>query len=217
VNGASYRGPYVAPESLATLFGCALDRVIEVQVTDATGTSAAARIIAATFTQLNLVLPRGLAPGPAMLTAKRGDLGMALAQAHVESAAPALFTASATGEGAPAAVALRVTPDGSRITMPVAACGESGCLPVGIDLGGPEDRTYLLLFGTGIRFAGQARLSVRANGVELPILGCAAQSEYAGLDQVNVELPRTLSGAGAVELQLAIDGKLANPVVIHIK
>jgi uncharacterized protein (TIGR03437 family) len=84
-----------------------------------------------------------------------------------------------------------------------------------IDLGGPEDRTYLLLFGTGIRFAGQARLSVRANGVELPILGYAAQSEYAGLDQVNVELPRTL--AGAVELQLAIGGKLANPVTTLIK
>ena len=217
VNGASYRGPYVAAESLATLFGCALDRVIEVQVTDATGTSAAARIIAATFTQLNLVLPRSLAPGPAVLTARRGSPDLAQASVHIETAAPAIFTSSATGEGAPAALALRVMPDGSRSTTPVAECGESGCHPLEIDLGGPEDRTYLLLFGTGIRFAGQARLSVRANGVELPILGYAAQSEYAGLDQVNVELPRTLSGAGAVELQLAIDEKLANPVVIHIK
>ncbi len=86
-----------------------------------------------------------------------------------------------------------------------------------VGLGGPRDRTYLLLFGTGIRFAGQARLTVRANGVELPILGYAAQSEYAGLDQVNVELPRTLAGAGVVELQLALDGKLANPVVVLLK
>jgi uncharacterized protein (TIGR03437 family) len=217
VNGASYRGPYVAPESLATLFGCALDGVTKVQVTDATGASAAARIIAATSTQLNLVLPRSLAPGPAVLTARRGDLVPAQASAHIETAAPAIFTSSATGEGAPAALALRVAPDGSRSTTPVADCGESGCHPLEIDLGGPQDRTYLLLFGTGIRFAGQARLSVRANSVELPILGYAAQSEYAGLDQVNVELPRALAGAGAVELQLAIDGKLANPVVIHIK
>jgi uncharacterized protein (TIGR03437 family) len=114
-------------------------------------------------------------------------------------------------------VALRVTPDGSRINMPVAACGESGCRPAPIDFGSPEDRTYLLLFGTGIRFAGQARLSVRANGVELPILGYAPQAEYVGLDQVNVELPRTLAGAGEVEVQLAIDGKLANPVTILLK
>jgi hypothetical protein len=34
---------------------------------------------------------------------------------------------------------------------------------------------------------------------------------------VNVELPRTLAGAGAVELQLAIDGKLANPVTVLLK
>jgi len=212
VNGASYRGPYVAPESLATFFGCGLEGVTEVRATDATGVSAAARILAASSTQVNLVLPRGLASGPAVLTARRGDLELAAAQAHVEAAAPAVFTAGATGEGAPAAVALRVRPDGTRITMPAAACGESGCLPAPIDLGGPEDRTYLLLFGTGIRFAGQARLSVRIAGVEVPVLGFAAQAEYGGLDQVNVELPLRLAGAGPVEVQLAIDEKLANPV-----
>ena len=218
VNGASYRGPYVAPESLATLFGCALEGVSEVQLTDATGFPAAARIIAATSRQLNLVLPRGLSPGPAILRVRRGHIDAdLLAPAYIETVAPAIFTSSGTGEGVPAALAVRVTPDGSRIDMPVAGCGESGCHPLEIDLGGPQDRTYLLLFGTGIRFAGQARLSVRANSVDLPILGYAAQSEYAGLDQVNVELPRTLSGVGAVELQLAIDGKLANPVTILIK
>ncbi len=217
VNAASFRGPYVAPETLATLFGCTLDGATEVLVTDATGSSASARILAATSTQVNLVLPRNLVPGPAVLAAKHGGLDIAQASAQIETAAPAIFTSSATGEGAPAAVVLRVAPDGSQSTTPVARCDDSGCRPLEIDLGGPRDRTYLLLFGTGIRFAGQARLTVRANGVELPILGYAAQSEYAGLDQVNVELPRTLAGAGVVELQLALDGKLANPVVVLLK
>lgn len=217
VNAASFRGPYVAPGSLATLFGCALDGVTAVQLNDSTGPLASARIIAATSTQLNLVLPPGLAPGPVILKVKRADVDVTQAPAHVESTAPAIFTSSATGEGPPAALAMRLTPDGSRHYQLAAECDASGCRPLEIDLGGPEDRTYLLLFGTGIRFAGQDRLSVRANGVELPVLGYAAQSEYAGLDQVNVELPRTLAGAGVTELQLAIGEKLANPVVINIK
>ena len=38
------------------------------------------------------------------------------------------------------------------------------------------------------------------------------QGSFDGLDQVNVQLPATLQGAGAVQLQLTAAGNPANPV-----
>jgi uncharacterized protein (TIGR03437 family) len=216
-NGASYRGPYVAPESLAVLFGCGLEGATEVQVTDVTGAVLAAQIVSVSPRQLNLVLPRDIAPGPAILNVKREGIEIATALAYVENTAPAIFTAVAGGEGAPAGVAVRVTADGSRVTVPLARCADSGCLPVAIDLGGPEDRTYLLLAGTGIRRAGEGQVTARADDVELLVAGFAAQAEGVGMDEVSIELPHALAGAGDVQVQLAIGEKLANPVTIVVK
>jgi uncharacterized protein (TIGR03437 family) len=212
LNGASFQGPYVAPGSIAALFGCGLEGVTEVTV----GTETA-RVLGGHATQLNVVLPDGLPPGLAGLTLKRGGAVAAKAQAFVEPVAPALFTASAAGAGPPAAVVLQVSPDGAQRTALAAACDGGVCAPVEIDLGGPDDRTYLLLFGTGIRRAGPGAVTVRARGLELPVLGFAAQSEFPGLDQVNVELPRSLAGAGKVDLLLAVDGRLANVVTLLVK
>jgi uncharacterized protein (TIGR03437 family) len=53
--------------------------------------------------------------------------------------------------------------------------------------------------------------------VDAPVLGFAAQSQYPGLDQVNVSLPRELKGRGDVELLLNADGKSANTVKVRIQ
>lgn len=203
VNAASYRAPYVAPDSIATLFGCGLEGITRVEAG-----GVPARILSSSSTQINLVLPPNLPAGRLLITLRRGEDPAAQADAQVEQAAPALFTADFTGTGPPAAVALRVAADGTR---------SSSLASSPIDLGGPADRTFLLLFGTGFRYAAPSSVVVRANGVDLRVVGFAAQSEYAGLDQINVELPRTLMGAGKVDLQLSVDGRLANPVTIEVR
>lgn len=43
------------------------------------------------------------------------------------------------------------------------------------------------------------------------------QGSYAGLDQVNVVLPRSLAGRGEVDVLLTVDGRAANPAKINIK
>ncbi|MGH8597478.1 MAG: hypothetical protein ACREXT_12545, partial [Gammaproteobacteria bacterium] len=77
------------------------------------------------------------------------------------------------------------------------------------------DEVYLVLFGTGIRFQGTAK--IRIGDAELPVLFAGAQGTLTGLDQVNVQLPRSLAGRGEVDVVLIVDGKMANPVRVNFK
>ncbi|MFN7928621.1 MAG: hypothetical protein U0Y68_11855 [Blastocatellia bacterium] len=43
------------------------------------------------------------------------------------------------------------------------------------------------------------------------------QTQYVGLDQVNLLLPRTLIGKGLMNVVLSMDGQATNPVQINIK
>jgi len=42
------------------------------------------------------------------------------------------------------------------------------------------------------------------------------QGGYAGLDQVNIRVPRSLAGRGNVDVVLTVDGKTANAVTIKV-
>ena len=76
------------------------------------------------------------------------------------------------------------------------------------------DQVILLLFGTGIR--GGTDVRVRIGGGDAQVLGFAPSSEFVGLDQVNVVLSRALIGRGEVEVELIVDGVVANTVTISI-
>src|SRR5207244_7685924 len=92
--------------------------------------------------QVNFQIPAGTATGPATVSIFNGTVLRSAARVQVEPVAPAIFTADATGKGRAAAIAVRVAADGSTTT-------QSAADP--IDLGGPNDKVYLLLFGDGIR------------------------------------------------------------------
>ena len=51
----------------------------------------------------------------------------------------------------------------------------------------------------------------------MPVLGFAKSQEFVGLDQVNVDLLRTLIGAGEVDIVLTVDNKTANTVTLNIQ
>jgi uncharacterized protein (TIGR03437 family) len=87
-----------------------------------------------------------------------------------------------------------------------------------IDLGGAGDEVYLVIFGTGWRRVESIeRVSVRIGGVEVPVVYAGQQGNYAGLDQVNMRLPRQLAGRGTMTLSLEIEGMLANLARVAIK
>jgi uncharacterized protein (TIGR03437 family) len=77
---------------------------------------------------------------------------------------------------------------------------------------------YLLLFGTGLRRRSElANVKVSVGGVAAQVAFAGAQLEYVGLDQLNVFIPSSLAGRGAVEISLTVDGRAANTTTINIK
>ena len=58
---------------------------------------------------------------------------------------------------------------------------------------------------------------VRIGGVPVQVLYAGLQPDFAGLDQINVLVPRSLIGRGEVDLVLTVDGKVANTVKVNIK
>jgi uncharacterized protein (TIGR03437 family) len=115
-------------------------------------------------------------------------------------------------------MAVYVAADGSQTIAPAFTCraaGDCGTAPISIQPGGAG--TYLSLYGTGIRgVSSQAGVKVTIAGTGVPVLSAGAQAQYAGLDQVNVELPGSLRGRGDVDVALVVDGKPANIVTIRV-
>jgi uncharacterized protein (TIGR03437 family) len=54
-------------------------------------------------------------------------------------------------------------------------------------------------------------------GAASEVLYAGPADGYAGLDQVNLRIPRSLAGHGVVNVALMVDGKAANIVTIQIK
>ena len=170
--------------------------------------------------QVNYLVPPSTTFGPALITVRNAEGVEFRGNAYIESLAPAVFTQNANGQGVAAAIAVRMSPDGSQTTDFVYDCsaGTGKCVTKSIDLGAAGEQNFLLLFGTGIR----ARTSIAGvrflvGNQETEILYAGPQGVYPGLDQVNVRLPRSLAGAGAVEANLLVDGRTANTVQLQIR
>lgn len=233
VSGASFAGPAVAPESIASVFGEGLAPITAsaaatplptslastmVRVTDRTGVQRFAPLFYVSPGQVNFLVPPGTATGPATVSVFRGEVLKSSGTPQIDPVAPGLFAANANGKGVAAAVAIRVRPDGSQTSQLIFTCGSvaGSCTPLPIDLGPESDQVYLLLFGTGFR--GRSSLpTVRIGGETSEVLYAGAQGAFVGLDQVNVRLPRSLAGRGEVDIVLTVDGRLANTVTAGIR
>jgi uncharacterized protein (TIGR03437 family) len=85
-------------------------------------------------------------------------------------------------------------------------------------LGPATEQVFLILFGTGIRqFSANLPLAAQIGGVNAPVAYAGAQGGFVGLDQINVQVPRSLSGRGAVDVSLTLDAQTANPVSVVIQ
>ena len=139
---------------------------------------------------------------------------------EIANVAPGIFVADASGRGLPAANALTFRADGTQASQPIArfdvTTGRFVAVP--INLGTATDRVFLSLFGTGIRKRSSLE-NVRAfiGGVEAPVSFAGDQGGFAGLDQINIELPRSLAGSGLVDVLLIVDGAITNVVQVSIQ
>ncbi len=235
VSAASYiGGAPLAPGSLAAAFGQGLARETAVATAlPLPGVLAGTRLVFqkpdksfitspllfVSPGQINFVVP-SLPDGATPVVATIDDKGVSTGAVEIQRVAPGLFSANADGRGVAAAVALKVAASGAQTSQLTFQCGATrgSCVSLPIDVGGETDQVILLLYGTGIR--GRSALSqvtATIGGVSAEVLYAGSQGEFAGLDQVNVRLPRSLAGRGEVNVVLMVEGKTANTVTVNVQ
>jgi uncharacterized protein (TIGR03437 family) len=148
----------------------------------------------------------------------RGETLAAVGTTELNFFAPALFAANSDGQGAAAAVVQRVKADGAQVYESILERDPDGRFAVKpIDLGPEGERVYLLLFGTGIAARRPWHtVTAEADGTPLEVTYAGPQSQFIGLDQINVLLPRTLVGKGEVGISISISGLKSNRVTIRL-
>jgi uncharacterized protein (TIGR03437 family) len=232
VHGASFSSG-LARDAIASIFGTNLATGTQaaaslplptslagasVKIRDSAGVERAASLFFASPNQINCLIPPGTASGTATVIITSQDGTVSIGTIQIAAVAPGLFTASSNGQGVAAAVAVRVKADGTQTAEPVAQFNGGQWVSLPIDLGPPGETIVLLLFGTGIRHRSNlSAVSVTIGGVAAQVDFAGAQSDFAGLDQLNVRIPRSLAGRGEVDIVLTVDGKVANTIKINIK
>ncbi len=192
-----------------------------VKITDSTGVSWLAPLygVFASAKQINFVMPNTVALGPAMVTALLPNGGTLSAVANITPTSPAIFTANQNGQGVAAGQFVHVAPGFIQTFDNIAVFDNTHNMyvPNPVNLGSTEDQVYLILYGTGIRHrASDANVTATVNGVTVPIQ-TAAQGQYPGLDQMNLQLPHSLAGAGTVNVIVTVQGQTANTVQVAIQ
>jgi len=235
VSAADY-APVLAPESIAAAFGSSLGPSImgaaslplpttlngtTVEVTGSDGVTHASPLFYVSASQVNFELPAGTAIGPAVIAITSGNGAVSSGTVNISAVAPTLFSANADGKGPPAGFAVYANPDGSQTSDLLASYDPSAQKQVAapINLGPAKEQVYLTLFGTGIRGrSALANVSAAIGAVAVPVTYAGAQGGYVGLDQINLgPLPRSLIGAGTVNISITMDGQTANLLQIEIQ
>lgn len=236
VSAASYRNNPLATDGIVTAFGqnfatttqaaptgTALPTTLagaSITITDALNVARTAPLFFVSPTQINFQVPQGTAPGAANLAFRNTNGTLSLGTANIANIAPALFAANASGRGLAAAVVQRTRADGSQSFEPVARfdTSQNQFVAVPIDLGAATDRVFLVMFGSGFRYrSALSAVGVTLGGTAAPVSFAGAQGDFIGLDQVNIELPRSLAGRGELDVVLTVDGQTANTVRVSVR
>jgi uncharacterized protein (TIGR03437 family) len=217
VTNSAYGTYVLAPETIASIYGSNLAAApqqaqsqplpttlggVTVTVKDANGGVFQAPLIYVSLNQVNCLIPKGSASGVAAVTLANGSAKFT-GTATIAPTAPGLYTANLTGQGPAAA---QVT-NGQTYSNTFQCNSAGNCSLIPIDL---TSQAYLILYGTGIRGAAQANVSVKIGNIDAPVTYAGAQGTYAGLDQVNMVLPTALTGRGQLVVTVTVNGQATN-------
>jgi uncharacterized protein (TIGR03437 family) len=225
VSAASYQ-PTVAADSLATIFGTNLaNSTAVIQQLDASGNlptqlagtqvnvnGEPAGLLYVSPSQINCLIPKTTAVGLATVTVlSTGGAVLASGTASVALVAPAIFTSDSSGIGPGAIINAATYGPGpfSVFTPPTSSTS-----------------TYLAVYATGVRNATTASPEIPVQAIltdssgqpwNLTVNYAGPAPGFFGLDQVNVQLPGKLDGAGVVTLVLSVGSSQSNTVSLLIR
>ncbi len=233
VSAANYQRGALACDSIAAAFGVGITSDTEaaesidlpaelgeatIKITDSAGKQLNARIFFASPYQVNYQIPADAAPGPALLELTKADGSTFTENIEIDTLAPGLFTADASGQGVAAGYITRVKAGKIVGNEPIATSENGRLAPLAIDLGADDEEVILILFGTGLRHRNaNGSVTAKLGGNDAQVLYAGLQPYYVSLDQINIHIPKSLRGRGIIDLNLNVDGKNANAVQISVK
>jgi len=171
-------------------------------------------------TQINYLIPAGLAEGGAVVKVLEGSRVVRAGIIQIRRIAPSIFTVTADGKGIPAAFIQRVKADGDSVYELISRfdATTNRHVETPIDLGPETDRVFLSLLGTGLRNRDPAKgITAKIGDTPVEVLYAGLQPTLPGVDQINLALPRSLLGRGKSNVNIAVEGESTNTVQINIK
>ena len=166
---------------------------------------------AATFTVSTSTAPNCVATPPSTSQTSASQKGTVT----VATVAPGLFSANGNGKGV--ASGQFVANLGIGTAVPTASCPATGpCTanPLNVSSG----TSILVLYGTGIHNrVNLSDVTVVIGAQTLPAFYAGSSPDAPGADQVNVVLPKSLSGANTVFVTVSIAGTVSNQVTVLIQ
>ncbi|MFM8395819.1 MAG: hypothetical protein ACKOB4_18025, partial [Acidobacteriota bacterium] len=226
VNAASYAndaGAGVAPDSIAALYGQFITQGNQAYPLPAGTTTLPTTLGGVQVTiggkpaplfyvgtaQINLSVPADLPDGSTPILVTNSDGSTRNGTVLIVRVQPGVFTSLSTGTGTAAAL---TTKDGVSYNFVSNPDGSAKDL----DAGTVQQPNYLVLFGTGLRLAGQANVKVTVQGVPAQVIYAGKVDQFVGLDQLNVIIPPELAGFGTVQVKVTAGAKTSNTVSIKL-
>lgn len=228
-SAASYRTEAVAPGSIVAGFGKDLAPAAmaafgtpgprlgktRLEVIDSSGALRPATIFAVSPGQVNFLLDASTRLGPAIVTVYEENRPLAEGRLQVSNVAPGLFGANGDGQGAAAGQWVQA---GSGNAQPLARLDAATGLyaPAAIDVG--AGAVHLIFYGTGIRRARLADVTLTVGGLPVPVSYAGEQTDYLGLDQINAgPLPIELAGRGLAEVVMRTGEATSNTLEVLLR
>jgi uncharacterized protein (TIGR03437 family) len=203
-----------------TLGGVRVHITYRVAITNGVLTDLLAPLSYVSPTQINYLLPGDVANVPEgsfafIAIEKIGSPFVSKAlSVPLRTVSPGLFTLNAGGLAA--ATAVRVLGTGTQQPLDVSICARGICGAVPIDV--TTGQVYLSLYGTGFQKSSLEDTTCMVGQSSTSVTYVGPQRQLAGLDQINISLPASLSGKGDVLVECTLGGNVkTNPVFITIQ
>jgi uncharacterized protein (TIGR03437 family) len=192
---------------------------VSVKVVESGGTERSGGVVFVSPGQVNALLPPELASGPATITVMRDGATVQQDQIQVIKAAPALFVQPVNGLSRPLGELLYTDASGAQQRAPLLSTSTDGTPVIGkLRFSQASGAITLVLYGTGLNASNAtSAASARVADVAASVVYAGAQGQYAGLDQYNIEVPRSIAGRGEVTLSILVNGVPATPVRLSVE
>jgi uncharacterized protein (TIGR03437 family) len=234
-SAASYYSSNFAADSWATAWGSDLSTSTlfssttplptslagtTVQVTDSAGVARLAPLSYVSSGQINFLIPTNTAAGLANITVTNSFGATASTIIVVSPTSPGLFSQDSSGKGLAAGQYIVVHANGTQtnpaqIAQYNTTTGQWAPAPI---VAGATDQVYLVLYGTGIRYApSNNSVTASVNGKSVTVAYAGPQSQFVGEDQVNLGPLPTFAGAGVVNVVVTVNGEPSNTVTVDFQ